>query len=99
MRHLGGYFALHLPDCDVEDLSEGIYVGIWLHLYGVTHGRYYLLQTKRYLYSLLLTNLCGMGTVEAGKRGHPLKAGHHTPSMTCRNGLTTLPGHGQRVNL
>ena len=26
-------------------------------------------------------------------------AGHPAPSMTCREGLTTLPGHGQLVNL
>ena len=31
--------------------------------------------------------------------GHPFNAGHPAPSSTCREGLTTLPGHGQRVDL
>lgn len=31
--------------------------------------------------------------------GHPFNAGHPGPSMTCRDGLTALPGHGQRIDL
>jgi hypothetical protein len=31
--------------------------------------------------------------------GHPFNAGHPASSITCREGLTTLPGHGQRVDL
>jgi hypothetical protein len=31
--------------------------------------------------------------------GHPFNAGHPAPSITCREGLTTLPWHGQRVDL
>jgi len=31
--------------------------------------------------------------------GHPFKAGHPASSSTCREGLTTLPWHGQRVDL
>src|SRR5262249_55240286 len=33
------------------------------------------------------------------KIGYPRKAGHPAPSITYREGLTTLPGHGQLVNL
>ena len=33
------------------------------------------------------------------ERGYPLKPGHPAPSITCREGLTTLPGHGQLVDL
>ena len=32
-------------------------------------------------------------------RGYPLRPGHPASSITCREGLTTLPGHGQRVDL
>ena len=35
----------------------------------------------------------------SGKLGHPFNAGHPAPSMTCREGLTALPGHGQLVDL
>ena len=31
--------------------------------------------------------------------GHPFNAGHPASSSTCREGLTTLPGHGQLINL
>jgi hypothetical protein len=31
--------------------------------------------------------------------GYPLSPGHSAPSITCREGLTTLPGHGQLVDL
>lgn len=31
--------------------------------------------------------------------GHPFKAGHPASSSTCREGLTTLPWHGQLVEL
>jgi 3-oxoacyl-[acyl-carrier-protein] synthase I len=31
--------------------------------------------------------------------GHPFNAGRPAPSITCCEGLTTLPGHGQRVDL
>jgi hypothetical protein len=31
--------------------------------------------------------------------GHRFNPGHFVSSMTCRDGLTTLPGHGQRVDL
>jgi class 3 adenylate cyclase len=31
--------------------------------------------------------------------GHRFKPGHPAPSMTCRCGLTALPGQGQRVDL
>ena len=31
--------------------------------------------------------------------GYPFNAGHAAPSMTCREGLTTLPGHGQCADL
>ena len=31
--------------------------------------------------------------------GYPLSPGHPASSITCRDGLTTLPGHGQLVNL
>jgi membrane associated rhomboid family serine protease len=31
--------------------------------------------------------------------GYPFNAGHAAPSMTCREGLTTLPGHGQFADL
>ena len=31
--------------------------------------------------------------------GHPFNAGHPASSSTCREGLTTLPWHGQRVDL
>jgi hypothetical protein len=31
--------------------------------------------------------------------GHRFKPGHPAPSMTCRYGLTALPGQGQRVDL
>src|SRR5262249_7232448 len=31
--------------------------------------------------------------------GHPFNAGHPASSMTCREGLTMLPWHGQRVDL
>jgi hypothetical protein len=31
--------------------------------------------------------------------GHPFNAGHPGPSMTCRDGLTALPGHGQLIDL
>jgi G6PDH family F420-dependent oxidoreductase len=34
-----------------------------------------------------------------GEKGHRFKPGHSASSMTCREGLTTLPGHGQRVEL
>jgi len=30
---------------------------------------------------------------------HLFNAGHPAPSMTCREGLTTLPGHRQHVDL
>jgi hypothetical protein len=33
------------------------------------------------------------------KIGYQFKPGHPAPSMTCREGLTALPGHGQLVNL
>jgi Homeodomain-like domain len=33
------------------------------------------------------------------QRGYPLSPGHPVSSMTCREGLTTLPGHGQLVDL
>ena len=33
------------------------------------------------------------------KLGHPFNAGHPAPSITCREGLTTLPWHGQLVAL
>ena len=33
------------------------------------------------------------------EKGHPFNAGHPAPSITCREGLTTLPGHGQLVDL
>jgi hypothetical protein len=31
--------------------------------------------------------------------GYPLSPGHPVSSITCREGLTTLPGHGQLVDL
>jgi hypothetical protein len=31
--------------------------------------------------------------------GYPFNAGHSATSITYRDGLTTLPGHGQRVDL
>ena len=31
--------------------------------------------------------------------GYPLSPGHPVSSMTCREGLTTLPGHGLLVDL
>src|SRR5215470_9412234 len=31
--------------------------------------------------------------------GHPFNAGHPASSITCREGLTMLPWHGQRVDL
>jgi hypothetical protein len=31
--------------------------------------------------------------------GHRFKPGHPAPSITCRYGLTALPGQGQRVDL
>jgi len=37
--------------------------------------------------------------VEIIEVGDPLSPGHSAPSMTCREGLTTLPGHGQLVDL
>ena len=30
---------------------------------------------------------------------HPFNAGHRAPSMTCREGLTALPWHGQLADL
>jgi hypothetical protein len=33
------------------------------------------------------------------RHGYPLSPGHFVPSMTCREGLTTLPWHGQRGDL
>jgi len=41
----------------------------------------------------LLALLCGM------HGGHPFNAGHPASSITCREGLTMLPWHGQRVDL
>ena len=38
----------------------------------------------------------GYGLVDAE---YPLSPGHSAPSMSCREGLTTLPGHGQLVDL
>jgi hypothetical protein len=37
--------------------------------------------------------------VHEAMEGHPFKPGHPDPSMTCREGLTTLPGSGQLINL
>ena len=37
--------------------------------------------------------------VNIGVVGHPFNAGHPALSITCREGLTTLPWHGQRVDL
>jgi Helix-turn-helix len=37
-----------------------------------------------------------IGKANAGHRSEP---GHPAPSMTCREGLTTLPGHRQLVDL
>jgi hypothetical protein len=34
------------------------------------------------------------GTYFNAYDGYPLKPGHPAPSMTCRDGLSTLPGHG-----
>jgi hypothetical protein len=31
--------------------------------------------------------------------GHPLNPGHFVSSTTCREDLTTLPGHGQLIDL
>jgi hypothetical protein len=31
---------------------------------------------------------------EWAELGYPLSPGHPVPSMTCRDGLSTLPGHG-----
>jgi hypothetical protein len=39
------------------------------------------------------------GIRSAATRGHPFNAGHPAPSITCREGLTTLPWHGQLVDL
>jgi type I restriction enzyme S subunit len=36
---------------------------------------------------------------DLGVVGYPLSPGHFVSSMTCRDGLTTLPGHGQLVDL
>jgi hypothetical protein len=33
------------------------------------------------------------------QRGYPFNAGHSAASMTYRNSLTALSGHGQRVKL
>ena len=38
-------------------------------------------------------------TEELGFLEHPPKPGHFVTSMTCRDGLTALPGHRQRVAL
>ena len=31
--------------------------------------------------------------------GYPFNAGHSAPSITCREGLTTLPGHRQLLDV
>ena len=41
----------------------------------------------------------GSLTENFSETGHRFKPGHLTPSMTCREGLTTLPWHGQFVDL
>jgi hypothetical protein len=33
------------------------------------------------------------------RNGYRFKPGHPAPSITCRDGLTALPGHGQLVDL
>jgi hypothetical protein len=45
--------------------------------------------------------LCAVRTSNSTswKGGHPFNAGHPAPSITCREGLMTLPGPGQLVNL
>ena len=48
------------------------------------------------------TNTAGMRLYERQgftTVGHPFNAGHPAPSSTCREGLTTLPGHGQRIDM
>jgi hypothetical protein len=55
-----------------------------------TRSRGYKLATLRTLldHAGLLTQV-----------GHPFNAGHPGPSITCRDGLTALPGHGQLIDL
>jgi hypothetical protein len=45
------------------------------------------------------SQILGMGLFTLAFLGHPFKAGHFAPSMTCREGLMTLPWPRQLVDL
>ena len=47
----------------------------------------------------LAPTLNAMGDQWIAIEGYQFNPGHRALSMTCREGLTTLPGHGQLVDL
>jgi hypothetical protein len=65
---------------------------------------YRRLRYARYADDFVLGAICSKSEAEAiygniKDFGHPFNAGHPAPSMTCRDGLTVLPGHGQLIDL
>jgi hypothetical protein len=76
-----------LKKCDPEEIVQ--HSTQWRLVDAWPYGPLYVLEA--------LWQRLGLADIIADE--HPPKPGHFVTSMTCRDALTTLPGHGQRIDL
>src|SRR5467141_176843 len=83
------------PEAKAESLeASGNMNRVWVESGLFLYRRGLITRCPFHTYTASVCGLASFPRKRESFPGYPLSPGHPAPSMTCRDGLSTLPGHG-----